>query len=276
MKCYEEIIKANNEDETFVKYWEADNSKAIVVLVHGIGEHCERYDHVAKRFNEHGFSFVSFDLRGHGKSNGKRGHIASYDVMMNEIEMVIKKAMEKYEDLPCFLYGHSMGGNLVLNFGLRKKLNLKGVLATSPWVKLVNEPSSFKRKMLYFLANITPSVLMDNGLDANDISHDKNVVNDYVSDKLNHSKVSIKLAAEADKAAIWALENGSKFPYPLLIVHGTSDKMTSHLGSKEFVEKVGQKANLKLWDGLFHETHNEPNNKDVIEYNIDWMEKILE
>ena len=124
--------------------WKAKNTKAVVVLAHGMGEHSERYKHVAKRLNDNDFSVVAFDHFGHGKTTGKRGHNPSFEAVLESISMTIEKAKELFPNIPVFLYGHSMGGNAVINYALKKTTPLQGIIATSPFLKLAFEPPKIK------------------------------------------------------------------------------------------------------------------------------------
>ena len=103
----------------FGQYWEATSTNAVVVLVHGMGEHSGRYNHVAKKFTENNFSVIAFDHFGHGKTEGKRGHNPKYDAVLDSVEKSIEKANELFADKPLFIYGHSMGGNVAVNYLLR-------------------------------------------------------------------------------------------------------------------------------------------------------------
>jgi alpha-beta hydrolase superfamily lysophospholipase len=99
--------------------WRPETPKAVVVLVHGLGEHINRYQHVADAFVKAGYAMQAFDLRGHGKSAGQRGHTPTYESLMDDIADFIADAQKRYPDLPVFFYGHSMGGNHVINYDLR-------------------------------------------------------------------------------------------------------------------------------------------------------------
>lgn len=104
----------------FGQCWEAKNTKAVVVLAHGMGEYSGRYMHVANKLNEHDFSVVAFDHFGHGKTTGKRGHNPSFEAVLESVALTIEKAKAFFPNTPVFLYGHSMGGNAVINYVLKK------------------------------------------------------------------------------------------------------------------------------------------------------------
>ena len=139
--------------------WKPDGPlKAVVCLIHGVGEHSSRYAHVAQFMNKHHFAVSTFDHRGHGKSHGKRGHIPCCETVLTDIEDCLNLAGEKYPRTPLFLYGHSMGGNLVINYGLRRQPVLSGIIATAPMLRLAFRPSKFKKITANLLIRLWPTL----------------------------------------------------------------------------------------------------------------------
>ena len=125
----------------YFQSWQPETpAKAIACLVHGLGEHSGRYAHVGAALNVAGYALLGFDLRGHGKSGGPRGHTPSYETLMDDIGRLLAEARQRYPGQPQFLYGHSLGGNLVLNYALRRKPGLAGVIATSPAIRTATPP----------------------------------------------------------------------------------------------------------------------------------------
>lgn len=265
--------KSKDGTNLFGKVWTPEGeTKAALCLVHGMGEHCERYAHVADFLNKNGIAVVSFDHRGHGKSEGKRGHSANYDALLDDVGMVLAKTSELFPNVPVFLYGHSMGGNVVLNYALRRKPNIKGVIASAPWLRLAFEPPKFELTLAKFMINIYSSFTQSTKLDATAISRDANEVAKYKNDPLVHDLISPAFFIGAFDAGFYALEHASEMPYSLLIYHGTNDRLTSYSASKEFADKVNpQLVTWRSWEGLFHETHNEPEKAEVLQFLLDWL-----
>ena len=214
------------------QYWQAKNTKAVIVLVHGMGEHSGRYKHVAKKLNENDFSVVAFDHFGHGKTTGKRGHNPSFEAVLESVSKTIEKAKALFPDAPIFLYGHSMGGNTVINYALKKKHDLKGIIATSPFLKLAFEPPKIKLAVGKLLQKIAPSITMGNELDANDISREKIEVDKYINDPLVHAKISPNFSLTFIDSGKWAIENAPKLKSPILLLHGTGDKIIDYRATK--------------------------------------------
>ena len=254
---------------------------AIVCLVHGLGEHSGRYAHVAAALNDAGYTLFGFDLRGHGRSGGPRGHTPTYETLMDDIGRLLAEATQRYPGRPQFLYGHSLGGNLVLNYALRRcsgqalrrKPELAGVIATSSAIRTATPPPSSQIALAKIMNRIRPGMQMANGLALDGLARDPEVIRAYTGDPLVHNKISVRLALEMLQAGEWALAHAGEFPLPLLLVHGTADKLTSAPASQEFAAKVRGDCTLKLWEGFYHETHNEPEKAEVLAFMIDWLQK---
>ncbi len=263
--------------------WQPDAApRAVVCLVHGLGEHSGRYAHVAAPLNAAGYALLGFDLRGHGKSGGPRGHTPTYDALMDDIGRLLDETAARYPGRPQFLYGHSLGGNLVLNYALRRKSTLSGeersrrvagVVATSPAIRVANPLPAVQVALAKVMNRLQPGMQMANGLALDGLARDPEVIRAYTGDPLVHNKISVRLALGMLQAGEWALEHAAEFPLPLLLVHGSADKLTSAAASQEFAAKVRGDCTLKVWEGFYHETHNEPEKAEVLGFMIDWLQK---
>lgn len=254
--------------------WEAKTTKAVVILVHGMGEHSGRYVHVAKKLTDNNFSVVAFDQFGHGKTTGKRGHNPSFEAVLESVTKTIEKAKELFPKKPIFLYGHSMGGNVVVNYVLRKKQDLKGVIATSPFLKLAFQPPKIKLAVGKLLRKIAPSITMGNELDANDISRDKIEVEKYINDPLVHAKISPNFSLTFIETGKWAIEKANKLQTPMLLLHGTGDKIIDYKGTQEFANN-SKNATLKLYEGGYHELQNDLCKEEMLEDVVNWLNSQL-
>ena len=283
--------------EFYFQGWQpADAPKAVVCLVHGLGEHTGRYAHVAAALNDAGYAMLGFDLRGHGKSGGPRGHTPSYETLMDDIGRLLDEAAARYPGLPRFLYGHSLGGNLVLNYALRRcstaanpvgagRLRsgsrdlqspgadgVAGVISTSPGLRVANPLPPAQLALAKVMNKLYPSLQMANGLALDGLARDPEVIRAYTGDPLAHNKISVRLATGIVEAGEWVIAHAAEFPVPLLLMHGTADKLTSAPASQEFAAKApADRCTLKLWDGFYHETHNEPEKAEVLAFMVDWL-----
>lgn len=251
-----------------------EKTRANIVFVHGLGEHINRYTEWAESFNREKIGFTGLDLPGHGSSDGRRGHIRSYSLTDEMLDILLKHIKSTFPGTPVFIYGHSLGGGIVLDYLLRKKPSVKGAVVTSPWLKLSIEPDKFKLTLVSVLKRIIPGLVQSSGLVQEYLSQDKDVITKYNSDPLVHDKISVSLAYNAMKAASHSLNHSHELELPLLLMHGSRDMICSPEGSSGFAAGTKQ-AELKIWDGGFHELHNEPFKNDVFEYIISWMTKIL-
>lgn len=265
--------KSRDGLEMYARGWKPEAPKAVVVLVHGHGEHINRYNHVAEALTQTGYAMQGFDLRGHGQSAGRRGHTPTYDSLMNDITDFIVDAQKRYPDYPVFLYGHSMGGNLVINYALRSPQGLKGIIATGPWLKLAFDPPTVQVLVAKALNSMLPSFSLASGLSQVSLSRDPEVVSKYAADPLVHDKISARLYNGIYESGLWALEHASELKTPMLLMHGSGDKITSAPASQEFAQKAGKLVTLRVWDGFYHEIHNEPEKAEVIQTMVDWLDQ---
>ena len=280
MKSYEANLKSNDGTDFFVRCWEPDSrTKAVIVLIHGLGEHTGRYEHVAQAMTGAGYALCGMDLRGHGRSVGVRGHIPTLDIAMQDIREFLIFVTKRYPELPHFLYGQSMGGLLILAYALQHKPVLKGVIATSPGLRSPLREQKGKVLLAKILGSLAPNALIVSGLDTGGLSGDAQVIQAYTTDPLVHDRISLGLGKGLLKAADYVWEHAGEFSLPLLLMHGTADPITYAHGSEGFAalaSKNNRDVTLKLWDGLYHELHNEPQKQDVLRFMTAWLDAHLQ
>jgi acylglycerol lipase len=250
------------------------NTRANIIFVHGLGEHTMRYSDWADMLNKEGIGFTGVDLPGHGKSDGARGNIKSYDLTDEMIGILLDGIRNTFPGTPVFLYGHSLGGGIVLDYILRKIPEIKGAIVTAPWLRLSFQPSNFKIGLAKVMKNILPDFVQPSGLVVDHLSHDRAEVEKYKADPLVHDKISVSLFQNAMSTGASSLNNASGLKIPLLIMHGNEDLICSPEGSREFASKTDL-AELKIWDGGYHEIHNELFRSDVFAWLISWINKTI-
>jgi alpha-beta hydrolase superfamily lysophospholipase len=244
---------------------------AVICLAHGLSDHSGRYEHWASLFTQKGFAFAAIDLSGNGYSEGKRGH-ASFERLFNDISSLIAETKTLFPDVPVILYGHSLGGNLVLNYYIEKKPNTIGLIVSSPWLKLSSPPPIFKQFLAKIIKYFHPSFISNDGLIPQNISRDPAIVQSYIYDKLVHGKISLKLFFDASKFGRQVIGKSYQINQPILIMHGSADGITSYKSSTLFARNTGQFTTFKMWDECFHELHNEPNKLEVFDFILDWIQ----
>jgi alpha-beta hydrolase superfamily lysophospholipase len=257
------------------KKWESNlPTKTVICMMHGMGEHINRYDHVAKMFTTNDYAVIGCDLRGHGKSEGKRGHFPDFDTFMNDVDALLKAVSAHFPNAKQILYGHSMGGNLLANYMLRRQPIIAGAILSSPYFQLAFQPSKVTLFVGRLMKDIFPALSLSSGLDSSAISRDVKEVKKYNEDPLVHDKVSAKMGIEMIGTGQWAIDNADKLTIPTLVFHGTADRLTSHHGSELFAEKAGEIVTFISFEGLYHETHNEPEKLEVFKEIILWLNNL--
>jgi acylglycerol lipase len=266
-----------NSTELFGQYWKIDGAKGIVAIVHGMGEHSSRYaDFVVLKLNAAGYSVIAFDQFGHGLTKGKRGHCPNYEAVLDSVENLLKKSDEFLgADLPVFLYGHSMGGNVVSNFIIKRDSKIKGAVISSPMLKLAFDPPAWKMIAGKLMRNIYPAFQEVTGLDATAISRNPRAVEKYINDPLVHDKITVNFSLPFFEAGDYAIEHADKIKVPAVVIHGTADKLTDYKGSEAFAKKAGDKVALKLYKDGYHELHNDTVQNEVLADVITWLNQQL-
>lgn len=248
--------------------------RALVLLVHGLGEHAGRYRAWAERFNKAGISFRSFDLPGHGQSAGRRGVMPPLEKVYDMLDRILEGISADLDGVPLFIYGHSLGGGLVLNYLIRRKPEVRGAIVTSPWVRLTEEPPRAKVLLASLAKRLMPNMTQPSGLNINSLSRDREVAGLYRSDPLVHGMISAGLFASMNDAAEETLARASEISCPLLLAHGRDDMITSPSGSVE-VAGSAPSAILKLWEGGYHELHNDLIRDEHFDFIIEWIDTLL-
>jgi alpha-beta hydrolase superfamily lysophospholipase len=260
----------------YAKDWHLDHPKAVICMVHGFGEHINRYTHVAKFFNDHGYAFIGNDRRGHGMSEGKRGHTSGYNAFLDEVEHLILKARKRYPKVPILLYGHSMGGNIVLNYLVKDKdPGLLGAIITGPWIALNFQPSTVKLKMASIANKVFPGFSQKADLNSSHLSRDPLIGKMYDKDELVTKSITAATAFSMFEKAAFLDTYTSGIDIPLLAMHGEDDKIISNIATQNFVKRNPTNIHLKLWPGAYHEIHNETNKEEVFEYTLKWIESLI-
>lgn len=246
--------------------------KGIINLVHGLGEHSGRYAHMGKALVDAGYHLAGFDLRGHGLSEGKRGHTPDLNHLMDDIAVFLKESSHRLgDDIPSFLYGHSLGGSLVLNYSLRRNPQLSGVIVTSPALETTTPTPKAKVALAKLMANLLPTFTLSNGLETAALSRDSAIVRAYQDDMYVHDRLSASLGLVILKSGRYALDHADTWKLPLLLMHGTADRICSYKASQQFAESAGSNVDLVLWEDYYHETHNDLGKEKVITKIIGWL-----
>ncbi|MEL6276515.1 MAG: lysophospholipase [Bacteroidota bacterium] len=228
--------------------WSAPEAEAVIGLVHGVGEHCRRYDHLAAFFQANDIACVSFDRQGNGRSGGRRGDVAQFGFFYDEVASLLIECERRYPDRPVFLYGHSLGGNILLNYALKRHPDVAGVILSAPYFQLAFQPPAFKLALGKLMRSIWPGFTQSNPLEIKYLSRNPKVAEAYLADPLVHDKISARTALDSIAAADELHHFTGHLSFPTLIMHGDQDGLTSYPASKAFVERVkGEDLTFKTW-----------------------------
>ena len=252
----------------------ADNTppRAVVVVSHGLGEYARRYDHVAQRFAEAGMVTYALDHRGHGRSGGKRMLVHDISEYTGDFDTLVRTARRDYPSSPCVVLGHSMGGGIVFAYGVDHPDDYTLMVLSGPAVAaqdMVPAPLAFIAKAL---GSVLPGLPVQD-LDVDAISRDPAVVAAYKADPLvYHGKVPFGVARALIQVGESMPRRAATLTAPLLVVHGSEDRLVPVEGSRRLVELVGSAdATLIVYPGLYHEVFNEPERAQVLDDVVGWI-----
>ncbi|PSQ73989.1 MAG: alpha/beta hydrolase [Bacteroidetes bacterium QH_9_64_21] len=255
------------------QHWTPDPAPAaIVLLVHGYAEHCGRYDHVAQAFVDQGAAVYAYDQRGYGRSEGHRAYVDRFDQYLEDLSLVGQHVQDRTPDVPVFLFGHSMGGLIALLYVLTRSPSLRGLLLSAPAIEVNPDLAPLLQKMAHVLGRFVPTlptVRSPQGA----ISRDPAVLEEARNDPLNyHGRTLARTGAELLRAGNEAQGRLHELETPFLVFHGTADPLASPTWSKRLYERAAATdKTLRLYDGLYHETFNEPEQDQVLDDLTTWL-----
>jgi alpha-beta hydrolase superfamily lysophospholipase len=257
-------------------YWQAwlpdGDPRAAVVLAHGVSEHSERYAHVGKALSDAGYALYALDQRGHGRSDGDRANIERLDSAVADLLSLVEIAADRHGAKP-FLFGHSMGGAIALAFTLAHQDAIRGLLLSGPAVD-----ASAAGAVTLALGRVTSAIAPNLGVfkvDAEGVSRDPEVVRDYIEDPLVFTgRLPARTVSELGSFANGLAEQLPRITLPILIMHGGDDALIPAAASRMVDEGVAsQDKTLILYEGLYHEIVNEPEQARVLADIVDWLNR---
>ena len=248
-----------------------------VLITHGMGEHAGRYDHVIHRLNAAGLRVFTWDLRGHGRSGGGRGDVAGYPLLVDDLlEMWGLARSGAGPGEPMFLYGHSLGGQITLNFAVRHRPEAAGLVITSPWLRLAFAPPRWKLSLAWAAARVWPSFTQDTDMSPSRLSRDLDFLKRMPDLHLVHHRMSARMYSALTDGALRASRDAVQLPYPMLLIHGADDPVTSVEATKEFFHVLRSRdKSLVIVPEALHEPHNDICREIVLERIKDWIEERL-
>ena len=250
----------------------AGNVKAVLLIIHGLGEHCGRYMNVVNHFVPLGYAVYGFDHIGHGKSEGMREVVERFADYTDTLAVYHEMVKGRQTGKPIFLLGHSMGGLIVSYYLLDHQADFRGAVISAPVIKVSDNISQATILIGKILSALAPKLgLLP--LDAKNISRDPEVVKAYIDDPLVfHGKTPARLAAELLKAMLRVTAEAGKITLPFIVLQGSEDKLVDPGGAQTLYDKAGSKdKTIRIYEGLYHEVFNEPERARVLKDVEIWL-----
>ena len=247
--------------------------RGVVVLVHGLGEHAGRYDHVAGFLNQRGFAVRGFDQYGHGESGGPRGTLTSSTRLLDDLADVVDSVRSRIAPaMPLVLLGHSMGGLVAARFVSLQLRRVEGLVLSSP--ALDPGLSAFQKLLLAVLPRGLPNLQVSNGLKPELLSRDPAVVRAYLADRLVHDRISPRLARFIADAGVATRAAASGWTVPTLLLYAGADGLVNPQGSREFAAQAPPGVvQSHCFEALYHEIFNEPERGEVLAVLEQWLNR---
>lgn len=247
-------------------------SRGLVLIVHGLGEHAGRYDHVAERLNSWGFAVRGYDQYGHGDSDGKPGALPADDFLLQNLAELIDTTRRHLDPrLPLILLGHSLGGLVAARLVSLNLRTVDALILSSP--ALDAGMNAFQKLLVAVLPRVAPDLRVGNGLDARYLSHDDSVVKAYLADLLVHDRISARLARFIAEAGPAVLASAPQWRVPTLLLYAGDDHLVNPDGSRRFAAAApANVVSAHAFDTLYHEIFNEVEREAVFTVLKDWLD----
>jgi lysophospholipase len=253
--------------------WEKPNARAALVVIHGLGEHSGRYGDFGERMASLGISTYAMDLRGHGLSDGRRGHVPAFDVFLQEVDR-FRREVEGLADfrVPVFLLGHSMGGLIALRYVEEYADRFRGAIISSPWLATAMPVPRWKVTLAHALARLLPALPLRHGVRAEHLSRDADIVAAYRDDPLVHGSITPRMFAEVSAAMGLALQRSDRLQQPLLLVLAGDDRIVDTSRTVRFARGIqASDVTVRVYPEQYHELLNELDRQQVYRHVRDWI-----
>jgi acylglycerol lipase len=273
MSHNEERFLSREGLQLYQQCWLPDTDyRATIVIIHGVTEHSGRYVRLASDLNRQGYGVYAMDLRGHGKSDGPRIWIDSFENFLDDVEIFLDRVAESEPGKPIFLLGHSMGSLIVAKLAITHPPKVRGLIFSAPPILVGGKVFPILRHLAAFTSRVCPRLRLVN-LGYNFLSRDRKVVEDFKNDPLvYHEAFPVRTGAEILRTAKQIQRRLYEIRLPILVMHGTGDVVANAEGSRLLYTRASSSdKTLRLYEGLYHEIFSEPERVQVIGDLIDWL-----
>ncbi|MEE9599364.1 MAG: lysophospholipase [Anaerolineales bacterium] len=269
---------SNKENQSiYYQNWFPDESvRAVLLIAHGLNEHCGRYQHLAEYFVNEGYAIYGFDYPGHGRSEGTRSYIKDFSEFTETLLIYIEKIKEWQPYLPIFILGHSMGGLVGAHLLIDHPDQVAGAILSGSLILVPDNISPITITIGKIISTILPKLGLA-AIDSSGLSRDPNIIKAYRADPLVITgKVTTNLSIKMNQAMDRVVTDGGKINLPLLLLHGKADYIVDPV-STQFLYDLVSSENKKIiyYEGLYHEIYNEPEHDQVFEDVSSWLNKQL-
>lgn len=272
----EEIWTSFDGVNLYANIWHTiDSPRAVLAFVHGHGTHSRRYDAWFTDLLKEGFSVISFDLRGHGRSGGKQGTIHHYNEYLEDTTLLMRKTREKFPSVPVVLYGHSMGATIVLSYLEKGEILPEMAVLASAWLDLVQPPGKIKSLAIWLADSIVPQVTIKTGLKSRDFAPPVSGETPKERDPLMHKRISARCFREVQRACQKISAKTIPASIPLLFMHGTNDRVSAAAASESLANSLPGRVMYREWEDGPHQLHSWEQNHQVTSFTVNWIKNQL-
>jgi alpha-beta hydrolase superfamily lysophospholipase len=274
MNYIEETVTTTDGLRLYMRRHELPNAQSEILIVHGFGEHSGRYIELTNYLVNNNYSVTAYDHRGHGLSDGLPGHVESFGEYDEDLAKMVSSIKARTTVKPVFVIGHSMGGLIALRYAAHKGAEIAGTVVSAPLIDVAIPVPAHKLMIARVGARMAPRMRLDNEINPSYLSRDPEVGRAYASDPLVNRKVSAKWFAEAKQAMQEVAEWAPQIKVPVLVMHGTDDRLASVDATQRIFERIGSEdKELDIFSGYYHELFNEPEKQDIFKRVTKWLGK---
>ena len=258
--------------------WEASAPRSVLLLVHGLAEHCGRYERFGQDLAAAGHSVYALDMRGHGDSDGRRGHVRRFDQLLQDVDRFRREVQGMVRpDMPMFLVGHSLGGLVALRYLEEYNPPFRGAVLSAPWLATALPIPFWKAGLAQVATRIAPSLPMRANVPAEYLSHDVGIVEAYSSDPLVHDRITPRMFTEISSAMGLVFQRADRIGVPLLFLLPGADRITDTQRTRALARSIQQiPVTVRLFPDSYHELFNEVDRSLVLSELRAWLAARLE
>ncbi len=259
----------------------------MVVVIHGLGDHSARFEALARQLNSEQWAVFAFDLPGHGASPGRRGSARSFDRLLVDIDCAVRDVRRQLGqrqrgDLPLVLLGHSMGGNLAINYVLRRAEfsaegnEVDGLVLAAPMLLPPKPPPRPHIFAAWITGHLLPSLRVHRSIDVDRLTSDPDEADAIATDPQMHASITIYLATQLLSQGRWALDHARALAIPMLVMFGEKDELIDQAACEHLPIRAGEQATVVRWPGKRHALFHDQPEGEISEFMIRWLKRFGE